>query len=86
MYVYDFFIYHLRPFGIATASQEVPRKLKKSEMVEKFKESERHDRAPDVTKFTKKKKKKSKTTTEKPESKSSSSEESRKEKEPRNSS
>lgn len=81
MYVYDFFIYHLHPFGIATGAQELPKKLKKSEMDEYFKMTDVRDRAPDVTKPTKNKKKKKRkhsstttTTTKKPsdESKSSS--------------
>lgn len=40
MYVLDYLIYHLRPYGIVTHSQPLPEKLTISDMNSRFEKSE----------------------------------------------
>lgn len=41
MYVLDYLIYHLRPYGIVTHSQPLPEKLTVSDMSSQFEKSEK---------------------------------------------
>lgn len=40
MYVLDYLIYHLRPYGIVTNSQPLPEKLAISDMIDRFEKSD----------------------------------------------